>query len=420
MKLRIYKLYTCLFLILPIICSYDFLPIDMLYVLGVVCAVACYSWVRNANKITISKAMLIYAFYVILSSVFPASQIAMIGVLRRLTGVIRFLIIFFCFFIGYKYLKQELLYKAYSWICVVVSVLIIVQYFAWFLGHSFTLIIPNVMINGTLSSNVYINNQMSNGRFSTFFLEPAHQAQYVLPCLALNIFLPYKNGEKINLTRVLLLSIGIIATTSMQGILGTLIIWTIYFMILFGSRNPKRLVQVIGLIILFVPILIYAYNRPIIQEQIYKKVSSFSANGIIQGTSSYLRLKVGWDCYGELSVLHKLLGTGYMYTSSFLQVTGIGRLYYSSEFLVGYMNGLSKMMFDVGIVGTLLFFMSVFNEIKGKIDVVMVGLLVCVSIFLLTCDCYEQLTLYLPLTIILNRAYSRNAFDNTNTSGQVM
>lgn len=411
MKLSIYKLYTYLFLILPIICSYDFLPINMLYVLGIVCIVACYSWIRNNNKITISKIMLIYVFYIVLSSIFPARQIAMIGLSRRLIGVFRFLVIFFCFFIGYKFLRQELLYKVYSWICVIVSLLIIAQYVASFLGHPFTLIVPDVMINGTLNSNEYINSQMSNGRFSTFFLEPAHQSQYVLPCLALNIFLPYKSGEKLNFKRIILLSVGIIATTSMQGILGLLIIWTFYFMILLGSRNPKRLVQVIGLSIVFVPVLMYACNQPIIQEQIYKKVSSFSSIGIVQGTSSYLRLKVGWDCYGKLSFLHKIFGTGYMFTDRFLQVTGIGRLYYFDEDLIGYMNGLSKMMFDVGIVGTFLFFATIFNEIKGKIDIVIVGLLVCVGILLLTCDCYEQLTLYLPLTIILNRVYADNTFE---------
>lgn len=405
MKLNIYRLYTCFFLILPIICSYDFLPIDMMYVLGVVCIGACYNWIKSGNKLTISLAMLIYIFYIVLSSVFPAEQIATIGVSRRLVGVARFIMLFFCFFMGYKYLKQELLYKIYSWICVIVSVLIIIQYVASFLGHPFPLIIPNVMINGTLNSNVYISNQISTGRFSTFFLEPAHQSQYVLPCLALNIFLPYKNGEKLNFGRVILMSIGIMATTSMQGILGTLIIWMLYFIILLGSKNPKRLVQVIGLIIIFVPILMYAYNQPIIQEQIHKKISSFSSDGLIQGTSSYLRLKVGWDCYSELNAVHKIFGTGYMYTKQFLKASGISRLYYSSEELVGYMNGLSKMMFDVGIVGTLLFFLSIINEIKGKIDVVMIGLLVSVGILLLTCDCYEQITLYMPIAIVLNRAY---------------
>ena len=405
MRVDIRKIYTVLLLIMPIINSYNFWSLQNFYIFTIIAIIISLICLRDEKSIEVSGSLLLYLCYMVFSCVIPVIFLNL-GVSSVITRLLRFGSYFLVFFLmGYKLIDQELLYKTYKAFCITFSVLILIQYLASLAGHPFTLLIPNTIINGELNSSEYITSQLRENRFSTFFLEPAHQAQYMLPCLGITLFMTNEDG-KADLKGALLISIGMATTTSMLGILGAGIIWLVYYGDILRSKNPRRLLQLIVLVVLAVIVISIGLQQPIIQEQIRKKTSSFNGLRIIRGTSSYARLALGWECFGSLDFFHKLFGVGFRYTEAYLEQSGLGAQLYSGTLVsVGYMNGMSKMLFDIGIIGTILFFAMLGSFIRNKFDKTIGILLVSFFIIMFTSDCYPQPSMYLPILLIINHAY---------------
>ncbi len=411
-KLNLWHIYIFLLMLLPIINSYRLLPIAFIYffcVMGIVFAMISH---KNISLRLKSNHFIYFIYVLVMSLVIMAGQqgITISEIAIRLTY---FALIFFNFYIlAYQTWDFNFAIKIYKNICLIVSVLMIIQFLLSSMGRPICLI-PSGMIANTgdrLSTNTIRALQIAGNRFSTFFLEPAHQAQYVVPCIAILLFSDMLSIKKKDLIISIVLTIGVIATTSMQGILLCGFIWMIYLYELMKLRGSRKIGRLIFLIPLLITVLIYFLQQPIIQNQFLKKTMSINQGIVSKGTSMYRRINYGWDCYREFDLVHKIIGCGYDNVSNYLYTTGIGLQYVSYE-QIGYMSGLSEMFCEIGIVGSSLnfsitIFVIINNMRKNKMVTVLLitwlGLMLSSSVF-------DGLASLIPLTFMMDATMKRNA-----------
>lgn len=410
-KINILHLYQVLILLTPILNNYMFVPIQFVYI---VCALGflLFLYMTAHNKIKISGKVLIYAGYVVLFSLIAGIFMPDFSLYHLLVRMGYFLLVIVNFYIfAYQIWDFERCFKLYRNLCYFLSALIIIQFVLGQIGAGVSLIPPDMTTNTAefMSSNVYRLNQVLDRRFSTFFLEPAHQAQYCLPCLALIFFSDLNTSKKTMLPAVLLTG-GLLTTTSMQGILGAGVIWLVYLFVMIKEEKLKGFQRLFVLIPLAVVSVYFLWSQPVLQEQFQKKLMSFNRGQIYRGTSLYVRMIYGWDCYKELGFIQKIFGYGYSNSGTYLLNSGIG-LRFTSIGLIGYMSGLSRMFCELGIIGVLLNFNIVLFPLlkkqQGKRDLRIFGLILTIAVIMLTSAAFDNLSSLLPLTFALS-IYTKN------------
>lgn len=391
---------SVLLLLMPIINQYKVLPVTFIYLFLAFVLFCSLFLARKGTGFLIRKP--IYYCYVIIVSVILMSlesKTAVSYIFVRLLYFSMVFLVFYCF--PEKVFDYKKLVNAYIVISLLVSIAILLQILLSFAGIRIALIIPNLTANtGTLdSTNIMIAAQKANRRFSSFFLEPAHQSQYVMPAVVILLFSKEKRNNRI--IYAVLITIGIIATTSLQGILGIGIIWFAYFLTMIKKKTIKSWITVIVLIVAAVIIVSFALRQSVIQEQITKKVSSFNSGDIVRGTSMYRRILYGWECFGNYDWSHILFGCGYDNSGLYLRETGIGLQYVSYE-EAGYMSGMSKIFCELGIIGALLNLSFVIIPAMKARTKLARAMLLCWLIIMLTSANFDQLMGLIPMYLIIS------------------
>lgn len=405
-KISLVYLYQVLVLLTPILNNYLLIPIQFLYI---VCAFGSllFLYMLSQQKIKIAGKVIIYSLYVVMLLVFYAMSGKDVPVRTIVARIVYFILIFINFYVlAFQIWDYERCFKLYEKICLFVSILIVIQFILGYLGMGVSLIPAGLTTNTVelTSSNVYRARQMLDRRFSTFFLEPAHQAQYCLPCLAMVLFSGIKTAKK-KMIPAFVLTAGLLTTTSMQGILGAGVIWLIFLIFMIKEEKIKGL----GRLLLLVPLIMVAIyivlTQPVLQEQFQKKIMSFNSGKIHRDTSLYVRIIYGWDCYNQIGILQKIFGYGYSNSGTYLLSSGIGLKFTTIE-LIGYMSGISKMFCELGVAGVLLnFSIMLFPLLKkqfGKRDYRIIGLIVSVGIIMFTSEAFDSISSLLPLTFAMS------------------
>ena len=405
-KISIIYLYQILVLLTPILNNYRLLPVEFIYI---VCGLGfcLFLYMVSQQKIKIEGKSLIYALYVILFLVLYAvlsNEVPMVSIIARTAY---FLLIFINFYVfAYQVWDYERCFRLYKTICLFVSILIIIQFLLGHLGMGISLIPPGLTTNTVelTSTDVYRATQVIDRRFSTFFLEPAHQAQYCLPCLALLLFSGL-NTSKRTMFSALILTAGLLTTTSMQGILGAGIVWIMYLIIMIREEKIKGFGRLIVLIPIAIVAVYFLGSQTVLQEQFQKKILSFNSGNIYRGTSLYVRIIYGWDCFKEIGVLQKIIGYGYSNSGTYLLTSGIG-LRFTTRELISYMSGISKMFCEIGILGVFLNFrimlFPLLRKQNGKRDLRIIGLLLSVIVIMFTSAAFDSISSLLPITFALS------------------
>lgn len=405
-KISIIYLYQILILLTPILNNYLLLPVKFLYIVCVYGALLFLHFMSQ-ERIRIARKAVLYAIYVVLFLMLYAILVNDVPFVSIINRTLYFILIFINFYVfAYQIWDYERCFDLYNKICLFVSVLVVIQFLLGHLGMGIPLIPPGLTTNtvGLTSSNVYRATQLMDRRFSTFFLEPAHQAQYCLPCLALVLFSGLNTAKK-NMIPALILTAGLLTTTSMQGILGAGVIWFFYLIVMIKEEKIKGFRRLLLLVPLGAVAMYFLWTQPVLQEQFQKKIMSFNGGKVYKGTSLYVRMFYGWDCFKEIGILQKIFGYGYSNSETYLLSSGIGLRFTSIE-LIGYMSGISMMFCELGIVGVLLnFSLMLFPLLKkqhGKRDLRIIGLIVSVVVIMFTSAAFDSISSLLPLTFALS------------------
>lgn len=200
-------------------------------------------------------------------------------------------------------------------------------------------------------------------RPSAFFLEPSHMFLYTFPHIFFTLFSSDLNKNKIK--RAILLSLGLIFTTSGMGVLTVGGAWGAYFALTSGKANNFHLKNIfraknfLTVIILLVAVIVLTVSVPFIRQSVMRFLDS-SDGGAIAG-----RTRLANDLLGTLTGTQLLFG-----------VTN------TLEGIEFNMSGFAATLYKFGLIGVLLSYSTyVIGLIKLKRQYFWISLLIIIVSF---------------------------------------
>ena len=246
-----------------------------------------------------------------------------------------------------KYFNFELGIKVYKYVSIFAVFYIIIQFTLMkTIGYYLPGYIPFLKINRTelveFSSSIYSKAQL---RVRSIFTEPSQFAEYVAVCLACILLI--KNNEKNKLPVAIFLTLGLIISTSSTGIILAAVVWTIYFFSKLKTKITKKK------LILFLTILIIA--------AIYLKNSSAFSTFIE-------RINTGYSQDNRFNGYELILNE--VSSNNINILFGAGMNSYDE-----YLAGWARMIYYFGIIGTLIYIVSLLILINKNKETRIIGLI---------------------------------------------
>lgn len=282
-----------------------------------------------------------------------------------------------------KIFRYRYAIKLYSNVAVIVSILLIIQYFSFLLLHYYpNFYIPGFRLmyasaanpEGTLWVEELIQLQAyarcSMFRPSSVFMEPSYFSYYVIPCIAL---LLSKKLNFNNILKLIFMITAVLCSTSLSGYI-LLAILIIEFIL----ERPHYLIIYIALII-FICCLLWIWNPSAILFTL-ERIGRLNLTINLDETdiSMFHRVLCGWLTWLDLPWFNKLLGCG-MYIQQVLSTTdNIWFLRMGST----YMNTFSWVLCTTGIGGMICFILFFINLYKAIQSTVATNLLLVLIVIL--------------------------------------
>lgn len=195
-------------------------------------------------------------------------------------------------------------------------------------------------------------------RSSSFFLEPSHFVQYIIPyyCIILSNFIIEKKGVR----EVLFMTFVIIWLRAGTGYVSLFVIGN-FFLLKNGVMKLYQKVAIVMVIVAtFFVITLFFVNNEFIAS-ILGRTSEFSMEVEAHGSQSgFIRIWRGYFIYATMEVISQLLGVGIVgmeYVSNAVYIPGC-------RYEGTYMNGIQALLVSGGLVGLLLFMNYIFRLYK--------------------------------------------------------
>ena len=333
--------------------------------LAITSVIAVIALIRlGMHKIKVNNGFLLLIIYGLYASIIHG--ITIVNVMREMAQIIVFLAVINNLF-NIKKLKSY-----YRIIAIFATILIIVQYFCFYILDFHIQLVDISLLNPKNSQWFDLvrtgmigvtGSLLSFYRPSAFFLEPSHFAIYCIPVIVTTLF--SKTGDKRSERLIaFFVSIGVFLSTSGMGIGMIIMCWAVYLAFFFGQKGKIHTIQLkkifnkrsIVLIMLFLLILAILYiTVPIFQKSVARIFFSERAAGLsaIEG-----RTATGLRSLGMLQGIRTLIGFGDIYDiadwnmSTFFFVTFkfgvIGMVLYYSFYIYSFFKLKREAQFMTG------------------------------------------------------------------------
>lgn len=272
-----------------------------------------YAWLlrlRSKNNFLVSMRLLYVGIFFILvfnlTAYFNPSTPAIDITIRT----IRYVFYMFCFlYTSRKLIDTELLRKYVKTVAMLATAFIILQFVLYKLG--------NYVLPGYIRQlNLYIEQyseldydfiyKQQMYRPTSFFLEPAHYARYVVIGLIMVLFNP--NSKRKEFFMAIFLSVGVLISTSSQGYLLVFVVWAMYALLYIRNISSIWVKNVVKVILVVSPILFIAIlNTPMVKDTLSRTLSG----GVDVETSAIGARLGGFLIVKELSAFELLFGHGF-------------------------------------------------------------------------------------------------------------
>lgn len=272
------------------------------------------------------------------------------------------------------HINMKCVIRVASCIAMVASILIIIQYICFYIfGFHLQLVATSQLlpraeqwILGAQTGLAGITGKLRTSfyRPSAFFLEPSHMFLYIFPHIFIMLF--SKNISKWKIQRAVLLSVGLVLSTSGMGVLAVAGAWGAYFAFSNGKENrmqlksmlrAKNLIMVIFLIIIIVALVLYV---PFIHRTVMRFLN-MSERGAIAGRTS-----AAWELIRSLRGMDLLVGVTRTSNISF-NMPGFADTLYRYGILgvvmsySVYVTGLIKLKYQYAWISFLIIITSFFS-----------------------------------------------------------
>lgn len=392
------KLYTCFLVVMPSIAMYK-TPVPGFNAAELIFLLFFLFWIRdyqkeNCNNLLTKSKTDILLFLVYLWSI-PMLMSILFGN-ERLDVLIRTIRISYYFIIvallSKKYLKLDEFRSLLQLYCIVNVLFLLTQYVSYYIWgtalHGFIRGIP--LYDSSYETLDYSKIYHAFLRPSGLFLEPAHCARFLLIGLCCSFFKPRKKITPI------IISFGVILTTSGQGLLILVGIWGLYILnILFKSKSIIQRRNWVLAIVIVVPLLLICFSQFSVVQNTVRRITSGGSlftNGATQARFGTIKYAFG------RGFLVSLFGSGY------------GSVPYNGA----WMSGITYILFGSGLLGLLIILSLILNCIRnGNLCSKYVSILI--SILLISDDSFNNyiIIVFLSLMILVeqnNRKDAKNTF----------
>ncbi len=379
------KAYTLLLLLMPIICQYKLLP---LATMDIFCLVfGCIYFLIEKGRVKLG-AFTGYYFFLIFGVILSSFAYGD-GIINSVLSALRLVAIFIgifcaskCFFL-YEYAK-----KVYYIIALIISVTIFVQEFLFYIfGKATFWIIPNATLNyGNDLIGDYIINSLKasvNGGYifrpMSVFLEPAYCGYYLVPAVILLLFSRNEITKK-SLRVALIITVSIILTTSITGIISVVAVWGVFVFKGHKYMNAKIRKYFLLFSCLVIVAFIFVLSQDAVQFSILRKLSQLRNTNSSSSTS--MRLFRGWDFFTNMRFGNQILGCGFGHLGDYYFKYNLENKmdYVISE--VSYMNSIFSVLCSAGILGFALYIGALVSCYRISYNLVSKMLVVLLIMFL--------------------------------------
>lgn len=270
---------------------------------------------------------------------------------------------FLCFFMAYNCFSKDWYIRVMKIFAAICIVFFFIQYFGYMAtGARVSGILPFLPMNYDVDVASFRNTLIYAERSSSFFSEPSHFAQFLIPLLAIELF--YDN-KKYHLLFAGIIFIVLLLLQSGTGLLGMLPI--AFFILPFFSKDNKfktgtRLLLILTVLVVVV-LSLYLFFDSTMGEGILGRSDELSSEYDGGSRSGYLRVWRGYFVFNSYSVIEKIFGV----TNPDVlldHVVSSGQSFGIRAEL--YFNALQSILLHTGLIGLMIFIYVVIKLWKGN------------------------------------------------------
>jgi len=287
---------------------------------------------------------------------------------RFITGGISIPIdLFILFLFAYLYfnnIKFSYLIKAFRIVALICISFFWIQEISFLLtGSRPTGIIPGLTVITTEVSTAQFKEILSQyARSTSFFSEPAHFAQFLLPLLCLELFGPDKSIVKASVIAVTLLYL-----RSGNAMLGLGVIAAVYVLQLFKGGLKLRQKFFVLLVVIAAGYGGYKFMNTEDGQELLSRENEVTDTELVG--SGFVRLYRGYWLYADFNLFEKLVGVNDPNVLE-LHIKHLPSWVFSYG-QKDYFNGIQYLLVHTGLIGTILFFLLYIslwkrNDICGR------------------------------------------------------
>lgn len=265
----------------------------------------------------------------------------------------------------FKVIEINWLIKCYR---IIGGICIVFFFFQEVMYSIFEFRIPGIIPFLPLSIDVedtdaYIKLVSEGFRSRSFFSEPAHFVQFLLPLMVIELFIKHK-GHYIYAS---LIAATLLLLQSGNALLGMFIIGIGFLhYILFKTQNTTGKVILIFFVSIILPLTTYLYLNSEMGQGLLSRKEQISANDkSTVGDSGFVRIFRGYYVFDELNIGEKIIGVDN--PDIIKQRIKSSKVAYSFTQNDTYFNTFQMFLIHTGIIGAVFFFLIVYTiGVKGN------------------------------------------------------
>lgn len=355
--MKLIYFYTLIFALTPVLDQYEIIigtPLgqSLLLIMNMV-------FLFKKNKVIFHKELLFLILFVYFHSfILLVIQPNYLDSIILLKNLYRISFYFINIFFLLTFIKRELLEKAYFFISIILTFVIFIQAFQYY-------VIGTSPFTGKLSFLVFSFDNPSWGsidyRFNSLFSEPSAFGAYIIPMIVINL-----NKRKI--LSAFLMSIAVLLSTTTLGISGLFLVFAILIINLIKKSKREKIYIYLTLIIL--AIIIYLF--------FFTDAFEYARNKLLHINVFHERLGKGFYMLVIEPLKMKFLGSGLANVNNAFLSNNLyfDRLIHGTyEVTREFTNSLTYAFLAFGIVGGVAHLAIIFDFIKKiKIDYIAIPL----------------------------------------------
>ena len=194
---------------------------------------------------------------------------------------------------------------------------------------------------------------------TSLFNEPSHLCIFLLPLLAITLF-----GTKKKYLKSLVISTLIVSTLSGNGIVCVALIWSVYVLYVGEFDFGKRLIVCAFAILAGFAIYSSLSSLPRFSHMMSRLFVDTTGSSYVSTKADY-RIYRGFELFGKLPLLQKILGVGYGQMEIFCLNNGISSIYDKPLEVFEYFSMLTGILNYTGLIGFFLFSIHYYTLFKN-------------------------------------------------------